>query len=457
MTKLPGFSASSPVVVGDRLFAACGTSDLVCLSKKDGRILWLTTCTPCDAAGAAEQAAAGYQDKVMPLAAELRKANDTLLKEMNAANPLPGLPQDQQGKLDGLIRQKHDLEKKLHDALRSIDGKKYPQLYINEVAGTNGTPITDGKRVYVAVGGGSKGPGAYVISAYSLEGERLWSFHEALGAAEHGNHASPALLDGKLIYGVMDTLIAFDAASGKVAWRTKVPKDTPHYWDAMNESACTYVPTRIMGTAVLVAAPGRIVRVADGQLLSKDNGESVFTGMSTPLVANGMLFADGGKELLAEQLPATADGSLKPSWKIEEKRWRMDGSSRFSIASALAVNGLYYSLDTMGALTAIDLASQKTLFVRRLELYQRANRQTFGFTASPTLGGKNLYVFDNTGCAVLLEPGQSYKEVGRNIIENQVVNEWWAYKQENFYASPVFDDKAIFLKGSEYLYCLRQP
>ncbi len=337
MAKLPGFSASAPVVVGDRIFATCGTSDLLCLSKKDGRLLWLTTCTPCDAAGPAEQAAAGYQDKVVPLANDLRKANDALLKELNAASPLTGLPQDQQGKLDGMIRQKHELEKKLHDALRSIDGRKYPQLYINEVAGTNGTPISDGKRIYVAVGGGSKGPGAYVISAYSLEGERIWSYHEALGAAEHGNHASPALLDGKLIYGVMDTLIAFDAASGTVAWRTKLPKDAPHYWDAMNESSCTYVPTRIMGTAVLVAAPGRIVRAADGQLLSKDNGESVFTGMSTPLVANGMLYADGGKELLAEQ-PAGWRG-WQPEGVVEDRGEALAHGRELEVLHRLGARG----------------------------------------------------------------------------------------------------------------------
>ena len=79
-----------------------------------------------------------------------------------------------------------------------------------------------------------------------------------------------------------------------------------------------------------------------------------------------------------------------------------------------------------------------------------------GFAASPVLGGKNLYIFDNTGCSVILEPGPAYKEIGRNIIENEVASWWQDYKQEMFYSGPVFDGANMYLKGSEYLYCIRE-
>jgi len=453
MTKLPGFSASAPVVVGSRIFTTCGTSDLLCVNKQDGRILWMTTCTPCDAMSAADKSDADYQQTVAPLAEELEQADRNLVQALNSVNGLHGLPTALQEGTDTLIKNKHELEKKLHDALRKIDRRKYVPLYGNEVSGTNGTPCTDGQHVYVAVGGGMKGPGAYVIAAYDLNGRRIWSFHEALGASEHGNHISPALVDGKLIYAANTTLLALDAQTGAVAWRNKLPQD------AQNSCSCMFVPTKIGETSVLLAYPSDILRASDGKILShlKLDNETFFSGLATPVVENGVLYTDGGvfkKVFHAVQLPEAIDGAMHVAWKLDGAQWRLEKSSGFSIASSIVANGLYYTVDTMGALTAIDPATHEAIYTRRIEMYQRASRQVYGFAASPILGGKNLYFFDNTGCCLLLEPQRDYKEVARNIIENQVASDWQDYKQELFYASPVCDGSAMYLKGSEYLYCI---
>ncbi len=462
MAKLPGYSASPPVVVGDRLYTTCGTSDLLCISAKDGRILWLTTCTPCDAASAEEKAAPGYQEKVVPLAAELAKADQDLVVALNAVNGLPGLPSDRQGRIDEQIKQKHELEKKLHDALKAVNAKKYLPLYNNEVSGTNGTPCSDGTRIYVVVGGGLFGQAAYVVAAYTLDGERVWSYHEALGCGEHGNHGSPALVDGKLIFGAKGTLLAFAAASGKLAWRCEMAKEAPGYWEAVGYVTNPFVATRLGGTPVLIAIPSRIIRAADGQLLSQRKDEEYFRSLQTPVIAEGMLYADGEaegrwKSFQAIQLPPSADGSPKPAWSLEVKDYRLEASSGFAIASGIVAQGLYFTVDTMGGFTAIDLGAQKVAYKRRLEMYQRADRGNYGFTASLTVAGRNLYAFDDTGCGLVLEAGKDYKEVGRNIIENQVAGWWQDYKQELFYASPVFAGTSMYLKGSEYLYCIRSP
>jgi hypothetical protein len=449
MTKLPGFSCSAPVVVGSRVFAACGTSDLVCFDKTDGKIQWLTTLTPCDAATDADKAAPGYKENVEPLAAQLKAAGESLVKDINSLSALKGVPADVQGKLDAAIKHKHELEKKLHDALKAIDPKKYVVLYGNEVSGTDGTPITDGKRIYVATGGGMKGPGAYVIAAYTLDGQRVWSFHEALGAEEHGNHVSPALVDGKLIYAAHKTVLALDASTGKEVWRSELKFGGP--------DAVVFVPAKVAATPVLVAHPGRVLQCSDGKLLSEMKNARLFNGDTTPVYDNGTLYLDGErKDLVAVKLPDSASASPSLAWKLDGTQWRLEGSSGFSIASPLIVNGLLYSVDTMGGLAVVELATQKVLYKRRLEMFQRANRQVYGFTASPTQGGKQIYIFDNTGCAISIEPGAEYKETSRNIIENQVAGDWQDFKQELFYASPVFDDASIYVKGGEYLYCMRE-
>ena len=55
MTKVTGRSMSQPIVVGDRIFLGANISDLMCISKADGRVLWLRTTTPYDALPAAEK------------------------------------------------------------------------------------------------------------------------------------------------------------------------------------------------------------------------------------------------------------------------------------------------------------------------------------------------------------------------------------------------------------------
>ena len=454
MTRLPGFSASAPVVAGERIFMTCGTSDLLCVNKDNGQIEWLTTLLPCDALSDADKAEPLYKEKVEPLIEPIQQANETLVKQINETNAVAGVERKTQESIDKAIKQKHELEKKLHDALKSIDKKKYPPMYENEVAGTNGTPITDGERVYTAVGGGMKGPGAYVIAAYSLDGKRIWSYFEALGSPEHGTHTSPALVDGKLIYGAQYHLLAFDPAKGSIVWRTMLSRS------AQNCSACTFIPAKIGETPVLITHPAQLHLASDGKLTAElKNNYDFFAGETTPLAEGKFLYVNGSvskKAFLAMKIAEKPDTPPALAWKIEAKDWRIETSSGFSIASSLIVEKLLYSVDTMGGLSVVDLAGQKLAYKRRLEMFQRANRQVWGFTASPTLGGKNAYFFDNTGSAVVLEPGSEYKELSKNIIENQVSSAWQDYKQELFYASPVFNGSSLYLKGSEYLYCIRE-
>ena len=383
MTKLPGFSASAPIVVGDRIFTTCGTSDLMCLNKRNGRVLWLTTCTPCDALTPAEKAESDYKESVAPLEAQLQQADRAVMAQVNELNALHGLPKQQQEAADTLIRSKHELEKKLHDALRQIDRKRFVPMYGNEVSGTNGTPCTDGERVYVATGGGMKGPGAYVIAAYNLNGKRIWSYHEALGAPEHGTHVSPALVGGKLIYAANTTILAFEPATGKIAWRHDLGRD------AQNCCSCLFVPALLGRTPVVIAYPNMVVRAADGEVLgrpSRGEDENLFATFDTPAVEQGWLFAErgnaaGGKKTFeAVQLPTEPGQVPRDAWKLDPDQWRLEKSSGFSIASGTVVGGLYFSIDTMGGLTVIDLAARKPIYMKRIEMFHAPIARS---TASP--------------------------------------------------------------------------
>src|SRR6202012_1417810 len=71
MTRVTGRSMSQPIVVGDRMFFGSGTSDLMCVSKADGKVLWLRSNTPWDALSPQERAQ--YKDRIESLALQLEK------------------------------------------------------------------------------------------------------------------------------------------------------------------------------------------------------------------------------------------------------------------------------------------------------------------------------------------------------------------------------------------------
>jgi hypothetical protein len=364
----------------------------------------------------------------------------------------------EQAELDKLLRDKRTLERKIHSALAAIDRKRFPPMPDNEVAASNPTPVSDGERVYWACGGGMKGPGASVVACYDFDGRRIWSYHEAFGAAEHGLHTSPVLVDGKLIYGAHKWLVAFDAATGAIAWRQHLPS----YHEFCGSSPQV---VRLGGENAILTPHTFLYRASDGALLA-GNALQTF-GDLTPIAENGVLYypnkfkrwSDDNVAFVALQLPTNAveKSTLKPLWELkwEDTHVPLRGVSYF-VASPLYANGIVYAIDMSGGLIALDPATQKTVFRRWLDWYNRYDRFLYGVAASPTLGGRNVFFVDDAGYTIILKPGPVYAEAGRNILENVHLSSESGNpcKQEAFYTAPIFDGRRMYLKGEEYLYCI---
>ena len=455
MTKLTGRSMSQPIVVGDRIFLGSGISDLMCLSKSDGRVLWIRTTTPWDGLGAADRGAVKAQ--IEPLLAQLHKQNEEVTAAINAAVSPQGLPSDKAAELDRKLKEKLNAENAVHKAFEQIDRKRYPPYSGNEVASSNATPCSDGARVYWAAGGGIKGPGAYGIACFDLEGKRLWTVHEVLGSLEHGNHQSPALVDGKLIYCANGTLLALDAKTGAMVWKNAKLVDVG--------SGTSPVVARIGGEAVIVTLK-QIVRASDGEAICDHKLE--IWGNPTPIIENGVLYNasrfrgwEQPEGVIAVRLPSgTGKGSAAVLWDAPGKDLTMPmrGVS-YAIASPLFLDGILYSVDMSGGMIAVDLQGQRGLYRRWLDGYNRYNRFVYGVAASPTFAGKHLYVTDDAGYTHLIQPGPQSKEVGKNVLENIHFSGQGGNpcRQESFYTAPYFEGKAMYLRGEEYLYRIEEP
>jgi len=456
MTKMTGRSMSQPIVVGDRIFVGGNISDLMCLSKNDGRVLWLRTTTPYDAMTPAERAAPALKEKVEPLLVQLNKQNEELVGALNAAVSPQGLPSDQAAALDKKLKDKTETERKIHKAFEEIDRKKYPPYFGNEVSSSNATPCSDGARVYWTCGGGIKGPGAYAIECFDLDGKRIWTTHEVLGCEEHGNHQSPLLVDGKLIFGAVKTLLALEAKTGALVWKNTT-------MDTLG-SGTSPVAARIGTSAVIITAK-KIVRASDGVEMGASNLN--IWGDPTPVVDNGIVYNtsrfrgwDELTSMTAVKLPSSAEkGAGQVVWDPPGKDLATPArGTNYTVASPLFVDGILYGVDMTGGITAVDVAGQKGLYRRWLDGYNRYNRFLYGIAASPTLAGKHIYVVDDAGYTHLIQPGPQFKEVGRNVLENIFFSSVSGNpcRQEAFYTAPYFDGKAMYLRGEEYLYRIEE-
>ncbi len=164
---------------------------------------------------------------------------------------------------------------------------------------------------------------------------------------------------------------------------------------------------------------------------------------------------------ISVKLPASTTAGVKA-----ETVWAPDGKDVsmtmrgpiFAIASPLYVDGIVYAIEMSGGLTAVDIVGRKSLYRQWLDGYNRYNRYLYGVTASPALGGKNIYIIDDAGYTHIIQPGPQFKEIGKNILENIHFSGQGGNPchQESFYTSPYFDGTTMLLRGEEYLYCIEE-
>jgi len=465
MTKMTGRSMSQPILVGDRIYVGSGMTDLLCLEKKSGKVLWLRSNTPYDALTEEQRAAIPeLKEKIGPLAAKLNALNAEVVAALNAAISSAGLSSGQQADVDKTLTAKREAERAVHNAFRAMDRKKYPPMYENEVSSSNATPLSDGQHVYWVCGGGMKGPGSHVIACFDLDGKRVWSWHDggSLGSLEHGNHISPNLVDGKLIYAANAKLLALDAKTGKELWR-----NSPNDWQNGGHGSTSPLVVRI-GDAKAIIQMRYIHRASDGTVICPSNLD--VWGILTPIVENSVVFNPshwrGWKDpvsFIGVKLPASVAAGAKAETVLDlagkdvTMPVRMAGPT-FMVASPLYVDGVVYSIEMGGGLAAVDTAARKALCRQYLDGYNRYNRFLYGVAASPALGGKNIYIIDDAGYTHILQPGPQLKELGHNVLENIQLSGLGGNpcKQESFYTSPVFEGGCMYLRGEEYLYCIGQ-
>ena len=283
-TSLPGYGVNLPVLLGERVFICAEPATLLCLDKKDGKILWQKTSTYAELEIAPD---VREQLKVeLEQTTELSKKQSAIQKEKDAL--YRSLVKDKaekaeiEAKMKPFDKQIDDLK---NEKLKLTVAVRYTQPGIHSTAGYSApTPVTNGKEIFVAFGNG-------LMACFDLDGNRKW-----LKLIEHSNAAyahsgSPILIGDKVVIHFTD-LVALDMKTGDEVWRLKIP--TSHG---------TPLVTRIGDVDVILTPRGTMVRAKDGKLLADKLG---YCGSNSPILHDGIVYYVHGSGTTAFRLPEVA-------------------------------------------------------------------------------------------------------------------------------------------------------
>jgi hypothetical protein len=450
--KLPCYTWSTPIIVGDKIFTRSEPYDLICLDKKTGKILWIRSHPVIEGLSAEEKKANPAFAKVDAMVQELQKLNNQLVAS---------------GWEKNVCQKKHELQRQINDETAAID-KKYampPDWYVESWAGyTGGTPCSDGKNVYIDSGDG-------VIACYDLNGNKKWARFESCVPAwgEHGKACSPTVVGDILIYN-RNNVTGLKAETGADVWKSS------NIWDPY-----CFLRVKAAGTDFVVVS-GLFIRAKDGKVVGTppaDNGGPLET------MNDNMLFLTGGRAGFYRWEAKSAD-AISYTALIPEEYNRVDypfGQNPafktklddtyvgFYVASPLYNDGLLYSLGIAGRLVVLDTTKtvKKDLVVYTsfppFDYKNGFGRKTpgFGMCSSPALAGKHIYMTDSTGCTIVMEPGKEYKQIAKNNIDC-TVPEWTPLNgKAGYYTGPhaeqtesslVFEGNRIYMRGEQNLYCI---
>jgi len=295
------------------------------------------------------------------------------------------------------------------------------------------TPVTDGERLYVYFGM----TGLY---CYSLKGEPIWN--KDLGSypmvAGWGTGSSPVLL-GDRLYVQCDNeeksfLVCLDKKTGEELWRK--PREERSNWST------PYVWKNKVRTE-LVALGSKRVRsynpetgdvlwemtgLDSGSMSSPaSDGDAIFFGISGP---------GSNSPFFAVKAGASGDISLKEDETSNAYvLWKKTGSGSRG-PSPLLLDGRVYVLRN-GTLTCLDAKTGKQIYDERLP-------NARGFTTSPWASDGRIYCLDEDGTCFVVKAGPKFEIVGKNKLG------------EMFWSSPALSDGAIYLRGVDTLYCIKQ-
>jgi outer membrane protein assembly factor BamB len=305
----------------------------------------------------------------------------------------------------------------------------------------SGTPVTDGKTVYVSFLETDKTeepaknvskprmntPGFMVVAAYTMEGEKLWSTKPSPFSSVHGFCSSPVIHQNLLIvngdHDGESHVLALDRNSGNLVWKFPRVHQTRSY--------CTPIIREVAGKTQMVLS-GSMQVVS----LDPSTGKAHWTveGPTEQFVAS-MVF-DGEKFFLSAGFPDHFVMAIRPDGTGDVTKthvaWNITEAKCYVPSPVLVGNQLFVA-DDRGTVNCFNTENGVRLWRDRLGGH---------YSASLVTANGLVYCTADDGKVSVIKPSDELNVISTNMLG------------ENSYASPAVSQGQIFIRGENHLFAI---
>ncbi len=310
----------------------------------------------------------------------------------------------------------------------------------------SGTPLTDGRLVYMAFLDTEKSAaakpspsGRMYVAAYDFAGNRKWQAWPGKFSSVHGFCTSPLIYKNLLILnGDHDGdgyLVALDRATGKTVWKTPRPNNTRSYCPPLIRQIDGRVQMVLSGSLCVASydpADGRRHWIMDGpteQFVASPvyNGKYIFITAGFPTWHILAIEPDGRGKIGDEKIAwRTEKGcSYVPSPIVADGRPSKDcpsGKGRF-----------FLIVSDRGIASCFEAQTGKRHWMQRIGSH---------YSASAVSADGLVHFLCDRGVTTIVRPGEKLDVVAENKLG------------EDCYASPAISQGQIFIRGEHNLYCI---
>jgi outer membrane protein assembly factor BamB len=283
------------------------------------------------------------------------------------------------------------------------------------------TPVFAGDRVYVHFG-------AFGAACLTREGQVLWRRKLEYNQV-HGPGGSP-LLYGDLLYvncdgGDLAFVVALDANTGEVRWRTDRPEN-PNQKFAFS----TPLLIEVAGAAqVLSAGAGSVVSYdpQTGRELWQFDYPGGYSVVPRPAFGHGLAFVSSGYDRPAlYAIRVDGQGNVTDT----HVAWTLHRNAPLN-PSPLLIGDELFLVSDQGVACCLDAKTGKVHWQKRLG---------GNYSASPVSGDGKIYLLNETGAATVIAPEREYRELAVNQLPGRTL------------ATPALIDGAGLLRTDTHMY-----
>lgn len=308
----------------------------------------------------------------------------------------------------------------------------------NKGTGANPSPVTDGKHLWCYYKSGD-------LACLDLEGNLVWqkNLQEMYGKDTlwWDLGTSPVLTEKYVVVAVMQTgpsyLVALEKESGKVAWKQDRDLGAPV------EAAQSYTTPLVYNydgeERILVLGADHVTahRAADGKQLWMVGGmnpeqNKYFRSISSPVIVGEYVVAPYARGNTLTAIRLGGAGDVSKSHVV----WSIKGKFADVPTPTVHENKIYICSDT-GQMSCVDVKSGYIIWSERLEKHRSK------YSSSPVIADGKLYMTREDATTFVLQPGDEFKLLAKNELEDQKT-----------VSTPVPVNGNIYLRTFKKLYCI---